>query len=217
MARDDGLVYNERMQSVLASDLSPKEKYFYLIGGIGPRPIAFVSTLSKEGINNLAPFSFFNAFSSNPPVVIFSPARTANPDKPFKDTYTNLVETQECVVQMVNYVMREKMKLTAQELDASIDEFQVSGLTPIASDIVKAPRVKESPFQMECKLLEMKQLGDQPGAGNLAICEVLKFHVDPAVFKPGTERIDPQLIDLIGRNGEYYYTRASGDAIFEMS
>ncbi|MDA0773065.1 MAG: flavin reductase family protein [Cyanobacteria bacterium] len=204
------------MHSVLASNLSPKEKYFYLIGGIGPRPIAFVSTISRDGIPNLAPFSFFNAFSSNPPVVVFSPARTANPDKPFKDTYTNLVETKECVVQMVNYEMREKMKLCAQDLDADINEFDISGLTQIPSDIVKAPRVKESPFQMECKLLEMKQLGDQPGAGNLAICEVLKFHVDESVFKPGTERIDPQAIDLIGRNGEHYYTRASGDAIFEM-
>lgn len=202
--------------SVLASDLSPKERYFYLIGGIGPRPIAFVSTLSKDGAINLAPFSFFNAFSSNPPVVIFSPARSSNPEKPFKDTYTNLIETNECVVQMVSYEMREKMKLCAQDLDADINEFDISGLTQIPSDIVKAPRVKESPFQMECKLLEMKQLGDQPGAGNLAICEVLKFHVNESVFKAGTERIDPQAIDLIGRNGEHYYTRASGDAIFEM-
>lgn len=202
--------------SVLASDLSPKEKYFYLIGGIGPRPIAFVSTLSKDGAINLAPFSFFNAFSSNPPVVIFSPARSSNPEKPFKDTYTNLIETKECVVQMVSYEMREKMKLCAQDLDADINEFDISGLTQIPSDIVKAPRVKESPFQMECKLLEMKQLGDQPGAGNLAICEVLKFHVNESVFKPGSQRIDPQAIDLIGRNGEHYYTRASGDAIFEI-
>lgn len=204
------------MHSVLASNLSPKEKYFYLIGGIGPRPIAFVSTISKNGIPNLAPFSFFNAFSSNPPVVIFSPARSSNPEKPFKDTYTNLVETKECVVQMVSYEMREQMKLCGQDLDADINEFDISGLTQIPSDIVKAPRVKESPFQMECKLLEMKQLGDQPGAGNLAICEVLKFHVNESVFKLGTERIDPQAIDLIGRNGEHYYTRASGDAIFEM-
>ncbi|MBT6842815.1 MAG: flavin reductase family protein [Candidatus Melainabacteria bacterium] len=202
--------------SVLASDLSPKEKYFYLIGGIGPRPIAFVSTISRDEIPNLAPFSFFNAFSSNPPVVIFSPARSSNPEKPFKDTYTNLVETKECVVQMVSYEMREQMKLCAQDLDADINEFDISGLTQIPSDIVKAPRVKESPFQMECKLLEMKQLGDQPGAGNLAICEVLKFHVDESVFKPGSQRIDPQAIDLIGRNGEHYYTRASGDAIFEI-
>lgn len=202
------------MHSVLASDLSPKERYFYLIGGIGPRPIAFVSTISSDGVYNLAPFSFFNAFSSNPPVIIFSPARSSNPDKPYKDTYTNLVETGECVVQMVSYEMKDKMKLCAQEIDE--DEFKVSGLTPIASDLVKAPRVKESPFQMECKLMEMKNLGNEPGSGNLAICEVLKFHVDPEVFKPGTERIDPQKIDLIGRNGEYYYTRASGDAIFEL-
>lgn len=203
------------MHSVLASELTPKERYFYLIGGIGPRPIAFVSTRSQEGENNLAPFSFFNAFSSNPPVVIFSPARTANPDKPYKDTYTNLVETGECVIQMVSYDMREKMKLAAQDLEAAIDEFEVSGLTPIDSDLVKPPCVKESPFQMECKLMEMKNLGDQPGSGNLAICEVLKFHVDPDVLNE-KNRVDPSKIDLIGRNGEYYYTRASGDAIFEL-
>lgn len=204
------------MYSVEAKDLNPKERYFLLIGGVAPRPIAFVSTLSRTGIPNLAPFSFFNAFSSNPPVVIFSPARSPNSDKPFKDTYTNLVETKECVVQMVSYDMVEKMNLTAQDLDADINEFEISGLTELTSDLVKPPRVKESPFQMECKLLEMKNLGDQAGAGNLAICEVLKFHIDEKVFKEGTQRIDPQKIDLIGRNGEYYYTRASGDAIFEM-
>jgi flavin reductase (DIM6/NTAB) family NADH-FMN oxidoreductase RutF len=204
------------MFSVESKDLSPKELYFYLIGGIAPRPIAFVSTISKDKIYNLAPFSFFNAFSSDPPVVIFSPARTANPDKPFKDTYTNLVDTRECVVQLVNYQMRQQMNLCAQDLDANIDEFEISGFTPIPSDLVKAPRVKESPFQMECKLLEMKPLGDRPGAGNLAICEVLKFHIDENIFKEGTQRIDPQKIDLISRNGENYYTRASGEAIFEM-
>ena len=199
-----------------AQELSPKEKYFLLIGGIGPRPIAFVSTVSKDGVPNLAPFSFFNAFSSNPPVVVFSPAKTANPDKPYKDTYTNLVETKECVIQMVSYEMAEKMNLCAQDLEAGVNEFDISGFTELASDLVKPPRVKESPYQMECKLLEMKQLGDGPGAGNLAICEVIKFHVDEAVFKAGSKKIDPQKIDLIGRNGEYYYTRASGDAIFEI-
>jgi len=206
----------KQMYSIEAKDLSQKEKYFLLLGGIGPRPIAFVSTISKEGIPNLAPFSFFNAFGSNTPEVIFSPATSPNPDKHYKDTYTNLVDTKECVVQMVTFDMAEKMNLCAQDLEAGVNEFEISGLTELASDIVKPPRVKESPYQMECKLLEMKSIGDEPGSANLAICEVLKFHVDESVFKPDTTRIDPQLIDLIGRNGEHYYTRASGDAIFEM-
>jgi len=187
-----------------------------LIGGIGPRPIAFVSTISNEGVCNLAPFSFFNAFSANPPVVIFSPARTADPERPQKDTYNNLVANGECVVQMVSYQMREKMIICAEDYPSNIDEFSVSGFTKIPSDLIKPPRVAESPFQMECRLMEMKSLGTSPGAGNLAICEVLKFHIDQNVFKPGTKRIDPEKIDLIGRNGEYYYTRASGDAMFEM-
>lgn len=204
------------MYSIEAKDLSPKERYFYLTGGVAPRPIAFVSTISKEGIPNLAPFSFYNAFSSNPPVVVFSPARTANPDKPYKDTYTNLIETKECVIQSVTYEMAEKMNLTAQDLDSGVNEFELAGFTELPSDIVKPPRVKESPFQMECKLLEMKHLGEEPGSGNLAICEVLKFHIDESVFKDDSKKIDTKKIDLVGRNGEHYYTRASGAAIFEI-
>jgi flavin reductase (DIM6/NTAB) family NADH-FMN oxidoreductase RutF len=208
--------FNKPMYSVEAKDLSLKEKYFLLIGGIAPRPIAFVSTISAAGIANLAPFSFFNAFSSNPPVVIFSPAVSSDPERPYKDTYINLLETKECVVQMVNYEIAERMNICAKDWEPLVSEFEVSGFTPIPSDLVKAPRVKESPFQMECKLLEMKSLGTDPGAGNLAICEVLKFHVDDNVFREGTTRIDPHKIDLIGRNGERYYTRAFGDAVFEI-
>lgn len=204
------------MYSVEAKDLSQKEKYFLLIGGVAPRPIAFVSTISASGIPNLAPFSFFNAFSSNPPVVIFSPAVSPDPDRPYKDTYLNLIETKECVVQMVSYEMADRMNICAKDWEPEVSEFEAAGFTPISSDLVKPPRVKESPYQMECKLLEMKILGEKPGAGNLAICEVLKFHIDENVFREGTNRIDPNKIDLIARNGERYYTRASGAAMFEM-
>lgn len=204
------------MLSLESKDLSPKEKYFYLIGGIAPRPIALVSTISKKGIPNLAPYSFFNAFSANPPIVIFSPAKTADPERPFKDTYINLIDTKECVIQMVSFEMAEKMNISSKDFDKDINEFEMAGFTEIKSDLVGAPRVKESPFQMECKLLEMKALGDQPGAGNLAICEVIKFHINEKIFKENSRRIDPNAIDLIGRNGENYYTRAYGDAIFEL-
>jgi flavin reductase (DIM6/NTAB) family NADH-FMN oxidoreductase RutF len=117
---------------------------------------------------------------------------------------------------MVTYDMREAMLACAQDLAPELDEFKVSGLTPLPSDIVKAPRVKESPFQMECKLLEMKNFGKFPGAGNMAICEVVKFHIDEKIFKPGSNRIDPLITDFIARNGNAFYTRANSEAMFEM-
>lgn len=205
------------MYSIETKDLSQKDLYFLMIGGISPRPIAFVSTISKDGIYNLAPFAFFNAFGTNPPIVIFSPTNTADPERPHKDTYINLMDTKECVVQIISYDFAQKAVLTGQEVPADVDEFKLSGLTPIPSDIVKAPRVKESRFQMECKLMEMKSIGNGPGMANLAICEIVKFHVDENIFKEGSKtRIDPHKLDAIGRNGEYNFTRASGDAIFEM-
>ena len=199
-----------------AHELSPKERYFLLIGSISPRPIAWVSTISKDGKTNIAPFSFFNAFSSNPPVLIFSPATSPDPKRPKKDTYINLVETQECVVNLVNYELKEQMNLSSKDFSFGDSEFDQAKIETIESDLIKAPRVKASPVQFECKLLEMKELGDKPGAGNLAICEIVKFHVNENVFKEGSERIDPDKLDIIGRNGEYNYTRASGDAIFEL-
>lgn len=204
------------MYSKKSSELSHNEKYHLLISGINPRPVAFVSTVSVSGVYNLAPFSFFNAMSAEPPIVVFGPACRDDEARLYKDTYINLVETRECVIQMVSYEMREKMLVCAQGLGPEVDEFMISGLTPLASDIVKAPRVAESPFQMECKLLEMKNFGEFPGAGNMAICEVLKFHINENILKPGTNRIDPLLTDLIGRNGAAYYTRANADAMFEM-
>ena len=201
------------MISVDVKDLSPQETYFYLIAGIAPRPIALVSTVNKEGKNNLAPFSFFNAFGANPPMIGFSPARRST-DGTQKDTYNNIMETKECVVQVVNYDLVEKISLSSTEYAPGIDEFIKGGMTPIDSDIVKAKRVKESPFQMECKLHQMVNLGDKGGAGNLAICEVLKFHISEDVMKDG--RINPYLIDLVGRNAGSFYTRANNDALFEI-
>lgn len=204
------------MYSKASSELSHSEKYYFLIGGINPRPIAFVSTVSKNGVYNLAPFSFFNAMSAEPPIVVFGPSCTDDPERPYKDTYVNLVDTQECVIQMVTYDMREAMVQCSASLAPEVDEFKISGFTPIPSDIVKVPRVKESPFQMECKLLEMKNFGKFPGGGNMAICEIVKFHIDEEIFKPGTTRIDPLITDFIGRNGGAFYTRANSNAMFEM-
>lgn len=194
-------------------DLAVPELHKLLLGGIAPRPIALVSTLSKDGESNLSPFSFFNAFGVNPPMIAFSPARRGR-DSNLKDTYKNLVSTKECVVQAVTYSMVEQISLASTEYPSGIDEFVKSGLTPIESDIVKPKRVKESPFQMECKLVDMKSYGESGGSANMAICEILKLHVAEDIFTDGI--IDPQKIDLIARMSGNYYCRANGKAIFEV-
>jgi flavin reductase (DIM6/NTAB) family NADH-FMN oxidoreductase RutF len=193
---------------------STAEIHRYLLGGVAPRPIALVSTISDSGVVNLSPFSFFNAFGANPPTVAFSPSLRVR-DGSRKDTCHNLIATHECVIQAVPFDIVEQVSLASTEYDTDIDEFVKSGLTPIRSDLVRPPRVAESPFQMECQLSQMVPLGDGPGAGNLAICEVVRFHIDEDIIGPaGT--IEPDLIDLVGRNSADYYTRASGQAIFEV-
>lgn len=189
------------------------EVHRLLIGGIAPRPIALVSTISEDGVNNLSPFSFFNAFGANPPIVAFSAARRGR-DGSFKDTYNNLMANKECVIQSVSYDIVEQVSLSSTEYETGVDEFIKSGLTPLDSNIVKPKRVKESPFQMECKLVDMITLGNGNASGNLAICEVVYFHVDDDVFKNGI--IHPELIDLVGRNSGDFYTRANGKALFEI-
>lgn len=194
-------------------DLAVPELHQLLLGGIAPRPIALVSTISKDGESNLSPFSFFNAFGVNPPMIAFSPARRGR-DASLKDTYNNLISTEECVVQAVTYSMVEQISLASTEYPAGVDEFLKSGLTPIESDLVKPKRVKESPFQMECKLVDMKSYGESGGSANMAICEILKLHVAEDIFTDGI--IDPQKIDLIARMSGNYYCRANGKAIFEV-
>ncbi len=184
-----------------------------LLGGIGPRPIALVSSLSEDGIPNLTPFSFFNVFGSNPPIIAFSPARRGK-DATLKDTYNNLVKTKECVVQSVTYNMVEQISLASTEYPPEVNEFEKSGLTPIDSDIVKPKRVKESPFQMECKVRDVMSYGEGGGSANIFICEVLKFHIAEDIFKNGI--IQPDLIDLVSRMSADYYCRASGNAVFEV-
>ncbi|MFN3694000.1 MAG: flavin reductase family protein [Ignavibacterium sp.] len=201
------------MKSIIPSEISVPEVQRLLQGGVGPRPIALVSTISKNGANNLTPFSFFNVFGANPPVIAFSPSRRGK-DGSLKDTYINLVETKECVVNAVTYSMVEQISLASTEYEYGVDEFIKSGLTPIDSDIVKPKRVKESPFQMECKLLEMKSFGEGGASANIAICEVVKFHVAEDLFVNGV--IHPDRIDLVARMSADFYCRASGDAIFEV-
>jgi flavin reductase (DIM6/NTAB) family NADH-FMN oxidoreductase RutF len=194
-------------------DLALPEVHRLLLGGVGPRPIALVSTLSENGIPNLTPFSFFNVFGYNPPVIAFSPSRRGR-DATLKDTYYNLIKTRECVVQCVTYSMVEQISLASTEYPPEVNEFDKSGLTPIDSDIVKPKRVKESPFQMECKLIDIYSFGTGGGSANIAVCEVIKFHVAEDILKDGI--IQPDLIDLAARMSDNFYCRASGPAIFEV-
>ncbi len=201
------------MITYLPNEISVPEVQRLLQGGIGPRPIALVSTISKDGINNLSPFSFYNVFGANPPVIAFSPSRRGK-DGSFKDTYLNLVETKECVVQAVTFSMVEQVSLASTEYERGIDEFVKSGLTPIDSDIVKPKRVKESPFQMECKLIDIMSYGNGGASANIAVCEVIKFHVDEEVFINGL--IHPNKINLVARMSGDFYCRAYGDNVFEV-
>jgi flavin reductase (DIM6/NTAB) family NADH-FMN oxidoreductase RutF len=187
----------------------------YLLGAIGPRPIAFASTMDLEGNPNLSPYSFFNIFSANPPIAIFSPARRGR-DNTTKHTYENVKLTHEVVINVVNYNIVEQMSLSSTEYAQGVNEFVKAGLTPIASEIVKPFRVKESPVQLECKVREVVELGNEGGAGNLIICEIVMIHIDDNVLGDDG-KIDQHKIDLVGRLGANWYTRASGNALFEIA
>ncbi len=189
--------------------------YQFLIASVAPRPIAFVSTMDKEGNTNLAPFSFFNAFSANPPIVVFSVGKRVQ-DGTTKDTLSNVEETMECVINMVSHSIVRQMTLTAVNYPKGVNEFEKAGLTPLASDLVRPFRVKESPVQLECRVDRILPLGTEGGAGCLIICNVLCIHVSEDVMDADKRRIDPYKIDLVGRLGRAYYTRASGDAVFEI-
>ena len=194
---------------------STPDFYQFLIGSVAPRPIAFVSTMDKEGNTNLAPFSFFNAFSSKPPIVVFSVGKRVQ-DGTTKDTLSNVEETMECVINMVSHSIVRQMTLTAVNYPKGVNEFEKAGLTPLASDMVLPFRVKESPVQLECRVDHILPLGTEGGAGCLIICNVLCIHISEDVMDVDKRRIDPEKIDLVGRLGRAYYTRASGDAIFEI-
>ena len=187
----------------------------FLLSAVGPRPIALASTINTDGIPNLAPFSFFNVFSANPPIMIFSPARRGT-DNSNKHTYLNAKEIKEVVINIVNHEIVRKMVLSSANLPKGMSEFAMSGFTPVASDIVQPPRVKESPVQFECKITRIIVLGDQPGSGNLIFAEVLRFHVNEEILMENG-RIDPRKLDLVGRMGGNYYSRAFGDCLFEIS
>jgi flavin reductase (DIM6/NTAB) family NADH-FMN oxidoreductase RutF len=192
------------------------DMYQFLIGSVAPRPIAFVSTVDGDGIPNLAPYSFFNAFSADPPIVVFS-ASLRGGDGSKKDTLLNVEHTKQCVINMVSHDIVRQMTLTAVRYPSETDEFTKAGLTPIKSDLVKPFRVKESPVQMECKVEQIIALGELPTSGRLIVCRVVRMHINEAVLTEDKRRIDAHKMDLVGRLGRFWYTRASGNSLFEIA
>lgn len=200
--------------SIDPKEIKVPELHAYLLGAVAPRPIAFASTIDEEGNPNLAPFSFFNVFSSNPPILIFSPARRGR-DNTTKHTFENAKLVKECVINIVNYAMVQQTSLASVEYPKGVNEFVKAGFTPLESEMVKPFRVKESPVQIECKINEIIELGSGGGAGNLVVCEVLKMHINKAVLKEnGT--IDPFKIDQVSRLGGDWYSRAVS-GLFEVA
>jgi flavin reductase (DIM6/NTAB) family NADH-FMN oxidoreductase RutF len=185
----------------------------YLQSSVGPRPIAFASTMDAKGNPNLSPFSFFNVFSANPPILIFSPARRVR-DNSIKHTLINAEATREVVINVVNYSIVQQTSLASTEYADGVDEFIKSGLTPIPSEVVKPFRVKESPVQFECKVTQIIPLGTEGGAGNLVLCEVLRIHIDESILDENGA-IDQHKIDLVSRLGGNWYSR-SNQGLFEV-
>ena len=194
-------------------DLSTGKLHGYLLSAVAPRPIAFASTVDVEGNPNLSPFSFFNVFSANPPILIFSPARRVR-DNSVKHTLENIEATREVVINIVNYDLVHQASLSSTDYEKGVNEFDKAGLTMLKSDLIKPFRVAESPIQMECKVNDIIKLGTEGGAGNLIICEVIKLHISEEVLD-GNQAIDQVKLDLVARAGGNYYSRAK-NGFFEV-
>ncbi len=203
------------MKTIDPNTLGIRDLHQFLIGAVAPRPIAFVSTVNGSGQANLAPFSFFNVFSANPPVFIFSANRRGR-DNTTKDTLHNVESTGEVVINIVSHEIHRQMTICSIDYPSDVSEFEKSGLTPVASELVRPYRVKEAPIQFECKVQQIIKLGEGGGAGNLILCELLLIHYSEHIMGENG-RIDPHKIDLMGRLGQSFYVRASGEAIHEIN
>lgn len=202
------------MLEIIPKDISVQRLHQYLLGSVGPRPIALASTIDAEGNPNLAPFSFFNVFSANPPILIFSPARSGRSNS-LKDTYYNVKEIPEVVINVVTFEIAESVSLASSPYAKGISEFEKSGLTPVPSHLIRPLRVKESPVQFECKVNQIMELGTDGGAGNLIICEVIKIHLEESILTI-EGMIDTLKIDLVSRMGGDWYCRANAANLFEI-
>ena len=194
-------------------ELTPSQRHHYLLGSVNPRPICFASTLDKDGRPNLAPYSFFNIFSSTPPVFIFSV--NTRRDGSLKDTLMNVQEVPEVVINLVNYPMARQMAICGVEYDTGVNEFEKGGFTPVPSEKVRPFRVKESPVQFECKVIDIRSMSDKAGAANLIMAQAVLIHMDKEIFAD-ENTIDPQKIDMVGRMGNFNYCRASGESVFAI-
>lgn len=203
------------MLTINPEDIPVPKLHGYLLSAVAPRPIAFASTVDKKGNVNLSPFSFFNVFSANPPIAIFSPARRGR-DNTTKHTYENVKAHPEVVINIVNHAIVQQMSLSSTEYADGVNEFNKAGLTELKSELVTPPRVAESPVQLECKVQEIKELGDEGGAGNLVICEVVRIHIREE-YLDNDQKLDTEKLDLVGRMGANWYVRANGDALFEVA
>lgn len=202
------------MKSYLPKDLPTPQLHQILVSTVAPRPIAFASTVDENGNPNLAPYSFFNVFSSNPPILVFSSNRKVA-DNTTKDTLHNIEKTKEVVINVVPHEIVRQMAVASVGFSAEVNEFEKSGLTPIPSDIVRPYRVKESPVHYECVVKDIQPLGDKGGAGHLIICEVVKLHLAEYIFED-EDKIDPHKINLVGRLGRAFYAKASGESVFKI-
>jgi flavin reductase (DIM6/NTAB) family NADH-FMN oxidoreductase RutF len=203
------------MLTLKTSDLTVPELHTYLQYAIAPRPICFASTVDKAGNVNLSPFSFFNLFGTNPPTCVFSPSRRVR-DNTTKHTLENIHEVPECVINIVTYDMVQQTSLASVEYPKGVNEFIKSGFTPIASELVRPPRVAESPVQFECVVNEVKPLGHGPGAGNLIIAEIKLIHISESILD-ADNKIDQQKLDLVARLGGDWYARINRDNLFKVA
>ncbi|MET2983682.1 flavin reductase family protein [Aureibaculum conchae] len=201
------------MITIDVENIPTAKLHSYLLSAVAPRPIAFASTIDANGNPNLSPFSFFNVFSANPPILIFSPARRGR-DNTTKHTFENVKEVKEVVINVVNYAIAQQMSLSSTEYAKGVNEFEKAGFTMLPSEAIKPFRVAESPIQFECKVNEIVELGKEGGAGNLIICEVLKMHIDESILGDDGV-INQEKLDLIARAGGSYYSRAK-DGFFEI-
>ena len=202
-------------KTIELKDLKPAERQNFLQHAIAPRPVCFASTIDKQGNVNLSPFSFFNLFSSNPPIVIFSPARRVR-DNTTKHTLENILEVPEVVVNICDYNMVQQVSLASCEFQKPVDEFEKAGFTKEPSQIVKPPRVKESPVQLECKVIEVKPLGTEGGAGNLIIAEVLLMHINETILNDEKTMIDQTKLHHIARLGADWYCKVDSNNLFKV-
>ena len=201
--------------SIDAKSTKSKDLYRYLSDAVTPRPIAFVSSIDKKGNKNLSPFSFFNVFSIDPPILVFSPVNRTR-DNTIKDTLENVKDINECVISLVTEEIAQQMSLASCEFDSNVNEFEKSGLTEVKSECISPSRVMESPINFECKVTQIISLGTNGGAGNLVICEVLKIHIDNRVLE-NDQTINPFKLNIVSRYGKNWYGKTTHDSLYEIA